>query len=90
MMKHFHRPIHSANYFFSNKKSQHCNVDHHSELWTRNIFEGCSNEAKYEITSKTAYINGLVQERYNSSVLAIELCLPCTNPSICGLCVAKV
>ena len=27
-----------------------------------------------------AYIDGLVQERCNSSALAIELCLSCTNP----------
>ena len=30
-------------------------------------------------------INGLVQERYNSSALAMELCLSCTNPSICSI-----
>ena len=29
-----------------------------------------------------AYIDGLVQERRNSSALAMELRLPCTNPSI--------
>ena len=29
------------------------------------------------------YFNGLVQERRNSSALATELCLYCTNPSIC-------
>ena len=28
------------------------------------------------------YINGLVQERRNSSALALELRLSCTNPSI--------
>ena len=40
-------------------------------------------------TSKTIHvkvphirINGLVQERYNSDVLAMELCLSCINPSI--------
>ena len=27
-------------------------------------------------------IDGLVQERHNSSALAMELCLSCTNPSI--------
>ena len=31
-----------------------------------------------------AYINGLVQERHNSSALAMELCLSCTNPLICN------
>ena len=30
-----------------------------------------------------AYIDGLVQERCNSSALAMELHLPCTNPSTC-------
>ena len=29
------------------------------------------------------YIDGLVQERRNSSALAMELRLSCTNPSIC-------
>ena len=28
------------------------------------------------------HIDGLVQERHNSSALAMELCLSCTNPSI--------
>ena len=31
------------------------------------------------------YINGLVQERRNSSALTMELRLSCTNPSICYL-----
>ena len=31
---------------------------------------------------KTHYFDGLVQERCNSSALAMELCLACTNPSI--------
>ena len=29
------------------------------------------------------YINGAVQERCESGVLAIELCLSCINPLIC-------
>ena len=29
------------------------------------------------------HLDGLVQERRNSSALAVELCLSCTNPSIC-------
>ena len=33
--------------------------------------------------SKVQHINGLVQERHNSSALAMELCLSCTNQSIC-------
>ena len=32
-----------------------------------------------------AYIDGLVQERHNSNVLAMELRLSCINPSICKL-----
>ena len=31
----------------------------------------------------TSDISGLVQESCNSSALAVELCLSCTNPSIC-------
>ena len=31
----------------------------------------------------SAYINGLVQERRNSRAIAMELCLSCTDPSIC-------
>ena len=31
-------------------------------------------------------INRLVQERCNSSALAMELCLSCTNPSIWYFC----
>ena len=32
------------------------------------------------------YIDGLVQERHNSSVLAMELYLPCINPLIFATC----
>ena len=32
--------------------------------------------------NKGDYFDGFVQERHNSSVLAIELRLSCTNPSI--------
>ena len=32
-------------------------------------------------------IDGLVLERLNSSALAMELCLSCTNQSKCGLCI---
>ena len=31
----------------------------------------------------TLHINGLVQERRNSIASTLELCLSCTNPSIC-------
>ena len=38
----------------------------------------------------TTYIGGLVQERRNSSALAMELCLSCTNPSILGYSFIRV
>ena len=31
------------------------------------------------------YFDALVQERYNSIADALELCLFCTNPSICNI-----
>ena len=34
-------------------------------------------------TCHCVYIDGLVQERRHSSALAMELCISCTNPSIC-------
>ena len=34
--------------------------------------------------SQHPYIDGFVQERRNSSALAMELRLSCTNPSICN------
>ena len=37
---------------------------------------------KPQWTSMKHDSDGLVQERRNSSALALELCLPCTNPSI--------
>ena len=37
------------------------------------------------ISALTLYINGLVQERCNSSALAMELRLSSINPLICGL-----
>ena len=36
------------------------------------------------------YIDGLVQKRCNSSALAMELCLSCTNPSILFLATDNV
>ena len=35
------------------------------------------------VMQPTLYTDRLVQERRNSSALAMELCLSCTNPSIC-------
>ena len=32
------------------------------------------------------YLDGLEQERRNSSALAMELCPSCTNPLVCKLC----
>ena len=34
-------------------------------------------------TTSHIHINGLVQERRNTSALALELCLSCSNPLIC-------
>ena len=57
---------------------------------TRHVFEGDFN-GLYQIgqgwgnhiKSKTFYyFDGIVQERHNSSALAMELCLSCTNPPI--------
>ena len=36
-----------------------------------------------EVFLQGTHINGLMQERYNSSALAMELCLFCINPSAC-------
>ena len=36
----------------------------------------------FQIVNSELNIGGLVQERRNSSVLAMELCLSCTNPLI--------
>ena len=46
--------------------------------------EGCT--LRYCLNSRQFYLgfDGLVQERRNSSALAVELCLSCTNPSICS------
>ena len=46
------------------------------ELW----FVGTIHLGKY--TYSYIHIDGLVQERYNSSALAMELCLSCDNPLI--------
>ena len=49
----------------------------HKSCWTNNWVV---NVLKWH----DAHINGLVQERRNSSALAIELCLSCTYPSTWG------
>ena len=36
-----------------------------------------------KVVFNDAYINGLVQERRNSSAKALELRLSCTNPLVC-------
>ena len=36
----------------------------------------------HEVVTFNWQFNGLVQERHNSSALAVELCLSCTNPPI--------
>ena len=52
------------------------------------IYHYCSQQSlSQEMGNITAmwiqYIDSLVQERHNSSALAMELCLSCTKPSIC-------
>ena len=42
----------------------------------------CLLPATRDIAWWTYYVDGYVQERRNSSVLALELCLSCTNPSM--------
>ena len=54
---------------------------------TLNIFKDChlgylNLEIYSPITFCRGHINGFVQERRNSSALATELRLSCTNPSI--------
>ena len=39
----------------------------------------------YLYTISSHYMDGLVQERHDSSTLAMELLLYCINPSICGI-----
>ena len=39
--------------------------------------------AKWPRVMEVEYFDGLVQERRNSIALVMELCLSCTNPSIC-------
>ena len=56
---------------------------YHSWWWPGNI--GCgarTSSGKILVASNQAHINGLVQERCNSSANALELRLSCTNPSI--------
>ena len=50
------------------------------QLWSKNIVH-CLDLQN---------INVLVQERWNSSVLAMELCLSCTNPSIQPICFVTI
>ena len=53
----------------------------------RNMEENIRNFAGINVPANSHEIlenfNGLVQERCNSSALAMELQLSCTNPSIC-------
>ena len=41
----------------------------------------------WAVNDLMAYVNGLVQERRNSSTLAVELRLSCTNPAISDDCI---
>ena len=52
-----------------------------SNLWFYSLI---SSEVKYNgSTTSVVHIDGSMQERRSSSVLAMELHLSCTNPSIC-------
>ena len=44
-----------------------------------------SLDIKFHIRCARHHIDGLVPERRNSSALAIEICLTCTNPSILNI-----
>ena len=48
----------------------------HTALWRRPLISSHDGELRENI-----YIDGSAQERCNSSALAMELCLSCTNPS---------
>ena len=41
-----------------------------------------SKRVQFQSRTNSDYIYGVVQERHNSSALAVELRLSCTNPSI--------
>ena len=51
------------------------------------VLNSCSGDCLYDVNElmenwQLLYIDGLVQERHNSSALAMELRLSCTNPLI--------
>ena len=51
------------------------------EWWAHNTFVGNGKPGAW---LHTHHIDGLVQKRHNSSALAMELHLSCTNPSTCS------
>ena len=50
--------------------------------WGRDISSHSNDQFQVPIMYGRAHVDGLVQERRNSSVLAMELRLSCTNPAI--------
>ena len=52
------------------------------DLW----FLKTNNRVAGDLSSRDAHVDGLVQERRNSIAKALELRLPCTNPSIWCYC----
>ena len=48
--------------------------------------EHANDTGTYDVMKNVGYIDGLIQERRDSSALAMELpvCLSCTKPSICS------
>ena len=55
-------------------------------LWDdQNHFSGYGWTSSHPLSAKTLHSNGLVQEKRNSIANELELCLPCTNPSICNI-----
>ena len=55
----------------------------HLEVIKVLIAEGCLLDKQDDVVREDAiHINGLMQQRQNSSALAMELCLSYTNPSI--------
>ena len=44
----------------------------------------CHTTGHWSVSLCRRHVDGLVQERRNSSALAVELSLSCINPSMCG------
>ena len=77
---------------FKSFQSRKCKIwkYHLQKLWQSclglSVFIGDKSWPESMLTNIWYYFDGLVEERPNSRVLALELHLSCTNPSIyCGL-----